>query len=129
MCREDRTSKEHTHGFDEYVLVIEGSVTAILREWRIELRAGEELVIPAGTAQRMAVVVEERSAMLSRSRLAPDLRGRAGVVDGFPGGDHSTGRARGGLVVHRSQDPRVVILEYEVHGTVVATGAPYDNRG
>jgi ketosteroid isomerase-like protein len=33
-----------------------------------------------------------------------------------------------GLVVHRSQDPRVVILEYEVHGKVVRTGSPYDNR-
>ena len=32
------------------------------------------------------------------------------------------------LVVHRSQDPRVVILEYEVHGKVIGTGASYDNR-
>ena len=33
-----------------------------------------------------------------------------------------------GLVVHGSQDPRVVILEYEVHGKVIRTGASYDNR-
>ena len=33
-----------------------------------------------------------------------------------------------GLVVHRSQDPRVVILEYEAHGKVIRTGASYDNR-
>ena len=32
------------------------------------------------------------------------------------------------LVVHRSQDARVVILEYEVHGTILRTGASYDNR-
>jgi ketosteroid isomerase-like protein len=32
------------------------------------------------------------------------------------------------LVIHRSQDPHVVIIEYEVHGKIVATGAPYDNR-
>jgi ketosteroid isomerase-like protein len=32
------------------------------------------------------------------------------------------------LVVHRSQDSRVVILEYEVHGTILSGGAPYDNR-
>jgi uncharacterized protein len=32
------------------------------------------------------------------------------------------------LVVHRSQDPRVVILEYDVHGRIVRTGASYDNR-
>ena len=32
------------------------------------------------------------------------------------------------LVVHRSQDSRVVILEYEVHGKILSSGAPYDNR-
>ena len=32
------------------------------------------------------------------------------------------------LVVHRSQDARVVILEYEVHGRIIRTGASYDNR-
>jgi ketosteroid isomerase-like protein len=32
------------------------------------------------------------------------------------------------LVVHRSQDPRVVILEYEVHGRVIGTDSSYDNR-
>ena len=32
------------------------------------------------------------------------------------------------LVVHRSQDSRVVILEYEVHGKIPSGGAPYDNR-
>ena len=33
-----------------------------------------------------------------------------------------------GLVVHRSQDARVVILEYDVHGKILATGVPYDNK-
>ena len=32
------------------------------------------------------------------------------------------------LVVHRSQDPRVLIIEYEVHGEKVRTGNSYDNR-
>jgi uncharacterized protein len=32
------------------------------------------------------------------------------------------------LVVHRSQDSRVVIIEYDVHGKVVASGKNYDNR-
>ena len=32
------------------------------------------------------------------------------------------------LVVHQSQDARVAILEYEVHGKMVRTGASYDNR-
>jgi ketosteroid isomerase-like protein len=32
------------------------------------------------------------------------------------------------LVVHRTQNSRVVILEYEVHGKILSSGAPYDNR-
>jgi ketosteroid isomerase-like protein len=57
------------------------------------------------------------------------IRGRADLVDKFSGyGDNIKLHASDGLVVHRSQDPRVAILEYEVHGKVVATGAPYDNR-
>src|ERR1700722_4143819 len=27
-----------------------------------------------------------------------------------------------GLIVHKSQDPHVVVLEYEVHGKIVASG-------
>jgi len=33
-----------------------------------------------------------------------------------------------GLVMHRSQDPRVVIIEYDIHGKIAATGSSYDNR-
>ena len=32
------------------------------------------------------------------------------------------------LVVHRSQNNRVAILEYEVHGKILSSGARYDNR-
>jgi hypothetical protein len=32
------------------------------------------------------------------------------------------------LVVRRSQDSRVVNLEHEVHGTILSSGARYDNR-
>ena len=32
------------------------------------------------------------------------------------------------LVVHRTQNSRVVILEYEVHGEILSSGALYDNR-
>ena len=32
------------------------------------------------------------------------------------------------LVVHRSQDSRVVILEYDVHGKMLSTGVSYDKR-
>jgi ketosteroid isomerase-like protein len=57
------------------------------------------------------------------------IRGRAGYMDQFSGyGDSIKLDSSGGLVAHRSQDPRVVILEYEVHGKVVGTNASYDNR-
>jgi len=32
------------------------------------------------------------------------------------------------LRVHKSMEPGVVILEYEVHGIAPSTGKPYDNR-
>jgi ketosteroid isomerase-like protein len=32
------------------------------------------------------------------------------------------------LVVHRSRDACTLILEYEVHGKTIRTGAAYDNR-
>ena len=32
------------------------------------------------------------------------------------------------LITHRSQDLCVAIIEYEVHGNIVRTGASYDNR-
>ena len=60
-CRHDRTSTAHTHDFDEYVFVIEGRCTAIVGEARTELRAGDELVIPKGTTQRMAVTAGTRT--------------------------------------------------------------------
>ncbi len=32
------------------------------------------------------------------------------------------------LIVHRTDDGRVVVIEYEVHGVIVASGVKYDNR-
>ena len=57
------------------------------------------------------------------------IRGRADLVASLAGYG-KTIRVHSGdaLVVHRGQDPRIVILEYEVHGKILATGAPYDNR-
>lgn len=37
-------------------------------------------------------------------------------------------RSANGLVVHLTRDPRVVVLEYEVHGTASSTGKAYHNR-
>jgi uncharacterized protein len=57
------------------------------------------------------------------------IRGRANLMDSFSGYGKSIKLHSGdALVVHRSGDSRIVILEYEVHGKILSTGAPYDNR-
>ncbi len=57
------------------------------------------------------------------------IRGRADLMASFSGYGKTTKLHSGdALVVHRSQDSRVVILEYEVHGKILSSGAPYDNR-
>jgi ketosteroid isomerase-like protein len=43
-------------------------------------------------------------------------------------GDSTVLHSGDALIVHRSQDPRVLILEYEVHGKKILTGNSYDNR-
>ncbi len=57
------------------------------------------------------------------------VRGRANLMALYSGYGNNIMLHRGdALVVHPSKDSRVVILEYEVHGKILATGAPYDNR-
>jgi ketosteroid isomerase-like protein len=57
------------------------------------------------------------------------LNGRDALMALYAGyGNNIALQGADALVIHRSQDPRVVILEYEVHGKIVRTGAPYDNR-
>jgi ketosteroid isomerase-like protein len=59
----------------------------------------------------------------------PTIRGRANLMAQFSGyGDNIRLHSADGLVVHHVQDRRVVILEYEVHGQILSTGIPYDNR-
>jgi ketosteroid isomerase-like protein len=55
--------------------------------------------------------------------------GRAALMTLYAGyGDNIVLHDAGALIAHRTQDPRVVILEYEVHGKTVRTGVYYDNR-
>ena len=57
------------------------------------------------------------------------IRGRANLIASFSGYGKTIKLQSGdALVVHRSQDSRVVILEYEVHGKILSTGMSYDNR-
>ncbi|HEY8042080.1 MAG TPA: cupin domain-containing protein, partial [Polyangiaceae bacterium] len=60
-ARADRTSSEHVHEFDEYILVVEGRCTVITGDVRTQLRAGDELVVPRGTTQRMEVEAGSRT--------------------------------------------------------------------
>jgi ketosteroid isomerase-like protein len=57
------------------------------------------------------------------------IRGRANLMASYSGYGKAINLHSGdALVVHRSQDSRVVILEYEVHGKILSGGVPYDNR-
>jgi uncharacterized protein len=57
------------------------------------------------------------------------IRGRANLMASFSGyGKTIKLHSSDALVVHRSQDRRVVILEYDVDGKILSSGAPYDNR-
>jgi ketosteroid isomerase-like protein len=57
------------------------------------------------------------------------IRGRWNLMAAFSGYGKSIQLHLGdSLVVHPARDARVVILEYEVHGKILRTGASYDNR-
>ena len=57
------------------------------------------------------------------------IRGRADLMASLTGyGKTIRVHSADALVVHRTQNGRIVILEYEVHGKILSTGGPYDNR-
>jgi ketosteroid isomerase-like protein len=57
------------------------------------------------------------------------IQGRANLMASLSGyGKTIMLHSGDALVVHRSEGNRVVILEYEVHGKILSSGAPYDNR-
>lgn len=57
------------------------------------------------------------------------IRGRTGLMNAFRGYVSIIGlQAADNLVVHTTDAGHVVVIEYEVHGTVLATGTKYDNR-
>jgi ketosteroid isomerase-like protein len=56
-------------------------------------------------------------------------RGRANLVTLYARYGNSIRLDRGdALITHPSENGRVVTLEYEVHGKILATDTPYDNR-
>ncbi|MEW5737025.1 MAG: cupin domain-containing protein [Thermodesulfobacteriota bacterium] len=50
-CRADRTSRTHTHDFDEYLVCVEGCYTAYVNGVEHVLHPGDELFIPKGAEQ------------------------------------------------------------------------------
>lgn len=57
------------------------------------------------------------------------IRGRTGLMAAFRGYvGHVALQSADHLVVHKADEGLVVVIEYEVHGTIVATGVKYDNR-
>ena len=49
-CRETAPSAVHSHDYDEYMMVVQGSYTLLIDGERIPVRAGEEYFIPRGVA-------------------------------------------------------------------------------
>ena len=57
------------------------------------------------------------------------IKGRTDLLAALRGYVHNIAlRSANELILHKTDDSHVVIIEYEVHGTVVATGVKYDNR-
>ena len=57
------------------------------------------------------------------------IRGRADLMDQFTGYVGSIQlRSADKLIVNKADNGRVVLIEYEIHGTILATDAKYENR-
>jgi ketosteroid isomerase-like protein len=57
------------------------------------------------------------------------VRGRAKLAALYAGyGGSIKLHSADGLIVHLVQGGQVVILEYDIHGKILATGRPYENR-
>lgn len=57
------------------------------------------------------------------------IHGRTDLMARFKGyGDNIKLQSADKLITHKTDDGRVVVIEYEVHGTILATSMKYDNR-
>jgi len=57
------------------------------------------------------------------------IKGRTGLMAAFRTYAESIAiHAADHLVTHKTDDGRVVVIEYEVHGKILATAVDYDNR-
>lgn len=60
-CSLNAVSAEHTHDFDEYMLVVQGCYTLVIEGKRIAVSAGEEYFIPRGVAHSGEVIANTRT--------------------------------------------------------------------
>jgi ketosteroid isomerase-like protein len=57
------------------------------------------------------------------------IQGRADLMARFKSyGDNIELQSANRLIIHKTENGRVVVIEYEVHGTILATGVKYNNR-
>jgi uncharacterized protein len=57
------------------------------------------------------------------------IQGRADLMEKFRGyGDSIKLQAADKLITHKADNGRVLVIEYEVHGKILATGLKYNNR-
>lgn len=57
------------------------------------------------------------------------INGRAELMDQFKGYcEHIELQSADKLIVHKADDRGTVVIEYEVHGTILATDVRYNNR-
>jgi len=57
------------------------------------------------------------------------IRGRTDLMAAFRGYvEHIELQSADKLIVHKADDGHAVVIEYEVHGVILATGVQYDNR-
>jgi quercetin dioxygenase-like cupin family protein len=60
-CHETAASSEHVHDFDEYMTVVQGCYTLIIKGERFPLSAGEEYFIPRGVLHGGEVLAGTRT--------------------------------------------------------------------
>ena len=60
-CMQTAYSAAHTHDYDEYMIVVQGSYTLITNRERICLNSGDEYFIPRGTEHSGEVLAGTRT--------------------------------------------------------------------
>ena len=60
-CTQTASSTEHVHDYDEYMLVVEGCYTLIIRGEKIPVKEGQEYLIPHGVVHSGEVLAGTRT--------------------------------------------------------------------